>query len=101
MPESWQDFIYQTSTLIKLCKHRIALLSRTEDNLNKAWNTLKQAIKQTADEIIPKTKISPKKYYAFSKKASQLHSALQKINTLIRTLQILGPESAYAKKTLH
>jgi len=40
------------------------------------------------DRNIPKTKVIPKTFYAFSRKATKLHSALRRINALIRKLQL-------------
>ncbi|CAG8741840.1 706_t:CDS:2, partial [Gigaspora rosea] len=81
-----------------------ALLRRSEldltthidlvNKLNRSENILEQAIKQAADENIPKTKVSPKTFYAFSRKATKLHSALQKeINAInmLGSTQILEP----------
>ncbi|CAG8834459.1 25180_t:CDS:2, partial [Gigaspora margarita] len=58
-----------------------------EEKLSKQWNRIEQAIKKVADENIPKTKVTPKTFYTFSKKAMKLYSALRRINTVIINLQ--------------
>ena len=46
-----------------------------------------QAIKQATNNNIPQSKVASKTHYAFIKKAIYLHTALQKINKVIRILQ--------------
>jgi len=58
----------------------------TTKHLNHRWNQMEQAIRSAADTTIPKSQVSPKTFYAFSRKATKLHATLRRINSLLRTL---------------
>src|ERR1043165_6813237 len=85
--DDWTDFKNDINKNIKKKANKLAQMIITEEDLNKSWNILNQAIRQAANDNIPKTKTCPKLHYACSKKATKLHAALQKINQIITHLK--------------
>ena len=85
--DTWIDFLQDISKFLKLHEEKLNPDIKTDTQLNKYWHLLNQAIKQAANNNIPQTKAVPKTHYAFTKKATHLHIALQKINKVIRILQ--------------
>ena len=60
---------------------------RSEQELNRQWHILNQAIKQATNQHIPQAKIASKTHYAFSRNTTKLYAVLQKINMTIRILK--------------
>jgi hypothetical protein len=90
-PDDWIEFKDDVNKYLKQQENKLPQAINTEEELNKSWHILNKAIKQAANNNIPKTKISPKIHYAFSKKATKLHTALQSINQIIRYLKKDNP----------
>ena len=81
--DMWTDFKNSVSNFLKAHTNKQPTTIESAQELNRQWHILNQAIKQAANQHIPQTKIAPKTHYAFSKKATKLHAALQKINITI------------------
>jgi hypothetical protein len=84
--EKWNDFAEKVESEITRRKSADLEIG-TEEMLNKQWNRLEQDIKKAAAEEIPRTKVGPKTFYAFSKKATKLHIALKRINKVISEIR--------------
>jgi hypothetical protein len=85
--DDWVDFKNDVNNFLKQQNNKLLQKISTEEELNRSWHILNEAIKQAANKNIPKTKTCPKTHYAFSKKATKLHAALQKINQIIIQLK--------------
>src|ERR1043165_1616168 len=85
--DDWVDFKNDVNNFLKQQNNKLPQKISTEEELNRSWHILNEAIKQAANKNIPKTKTCPKTHYAFSKKATKLHAALQKINQIITHLK--------------
>src|SRR5260363_399284 len=85
--EKWDGFIVEIEEAVGKLETEEAHKIDTEERLNKIWSKIEQIIKVAANRNIPKTKVAPKTFYAFSTKATKLHSALRKINAVIRQIQ--------------
>ena len=83
----WIEFKNDVTTFLKDHTSTQPTTIRSEQELNRQWHILNQAIKQAANQHIPQAKIAFKTYYAFFKNATKLHAALQKINMTIRILK--------------
>src|SRR5260364_174863 len=80
--EKWNDFAEKVDLEIAKDNNMEKEIS-TEEILNKQWNRIEQAIKKAAADEIPRAKVGPKTFYAFSRKATKLHVALKKINGVL------------------
>ena len=82
--DTWTDFSQDINKFLKLHEDKLNPNIETDIQLNKHWHLLNQAIKQAANNNIPQSKVAFKTHYTFTKKATYLHTALQKINKVIR-----------------
>jgi len=97
--EKWNDFTDKIE--VEITKdNKMEQKITTVDALNKQWNKLEQIIRKVAAEEIPKAKVGPKTFYAFSKKATKLHVALKRINKVIRGVRI-GETKGYDSKQIN
>ncbi|CAG8826150.1 22639_t:CDS:1, partial [Gigaspora rosea] len=88
--EDWKEFAKQLDNKVEKGNYQPIL---TSADLNKAWNKLVDDISCTSKQLIPRAKIIPKTSYEFTTLATKLHSALNKINKLIRALKSKSAKS--------
>ena len=81
--DMWTDFKNSVSNFLKAHTNKQPTTIESAQELNRQCHILNQAIKQAVNQHIPQAKIVPKTYYIFSKKATKLYAALQKINMTI------------------
>ena len=89
--ETWVNFAESISQ--SLHKDNIEVDSPIIDtgSLNKLWHKLNLAIKIAANTHIPYSFKSPQPYFAFSRKATDLHQSLKKINKIYNQALHLQP----------
>ena len=87
--DEWTDFKNEVNHFLKKQEKKLSAEIVDEQSLNKSWHIINEAIKQAANNNIPKAKTSPKTHYAFSRKATKLHTALQKTNLIIRQMKTM------------
>ena len=80
--ETWANFAESISQ--SLIKDNIEVDSPIVDtiSLNKLWHKLNLAIKVATNMHIPFALKSPQPYFAFSRKATDLHQSLKKVNKI-------------------
>ncbi|CAG8661955.1 23732_t:CDS:1, partial [Gigaspora rosea] len=82
--KTWSNFSNSISQA--LIKDNLDIDSPIIDSitLNKQWYKLNLAIKRAANTYIPFTMGQQNSYYAFSKKATDLHQGLKKLNKILK-----------------
>src|SRR5260364_430225 len=84
--DKWEDFTIEVKRKIEV---REIKEIKDEVSLNKAWHKLYIAIKHLANKHIKTVKIQNNYFGARTKKSSDLHKGLVKINKIIRCLKEL------------
>src|SRR6185437_109942 len=82
--KEWEDFAKLLDDRVEKGNYQSILTSR---DLDKTWNKLVNDISCISKQLIPRVKIRPQTSHEFTALATKLHSALNKINRLIRVLK--------------
>ncbi|RIB11076.1 hypothetical protein C2G38_2204372 [Gigaspora rosea] len=82
--EGWKEFAQAMEEKIDEIENGA---TNNEEGLDKVWNRFINELRQIMKAKIPRMKISPRKFYAFSKIATKLHTAVKTINKVIRTIK--------------
>ncbi|CAG8770217.1 21662_t:CDS:2, partial [Gigaspora rosea] len=70
--EGWKEFAQAMEEKIDEIENGA---TNNEEGLDKVWNRFINELRQIMKAKIPRMKISPRKFYAFSKIATKLHTA--------------------------
>ena len=78
--DKWEEFKTKVDLYTENRTNRNTEMLPCTQTLNQQWHKLSTAIRKAANETIPTTKITSHAHLAFTKKATQLHTALKNIN---------------------